>query len=58
MLFTLAAEGVLIIEAESRRVVEANPAAGKVLGKPAGSLVGRTFPRGFADSSEDAIANA
>jgi len=55
MLFTLASEGVLIMEADSRRVVEANPAAGRVLDQPAGKLVGRTFPRGFTYASEDLI---
>jgi len=55
MLFTLAAEGVLIVEADSRRVLEANPAAGRVMDREAGKLVGRPFPRGFNDVSEDAI---
>jgi len=55
VLFTLASEGILIIEADSRRVVEANPAAGEMLKRPAGKMVGRSFPKGFTDASEDAI---
>ena len=55
VLFTLAAEGILIIDADSRRVMEANPAAGEMLDRAAGKMVGRTFPRGFTDTSEDAI---
>jgi transcriptional regulator PpsR len=55
MLFTLASEGVLIIDADSRRILEANPAAGEVLGRPSGRLVGRIFPRGFTEQSEDEI---
>jgi transcriptional regulator PpsR len=55
MLFTLASEGVLIIDAESRRILEANPAAGTILERPSNKLVGRVFPRGFNDAGEDAI---
>jgi len=47
MLFTLATEGILIVDADSNRVVEANPAAGRVFERPVGKLVGRTFPLGF-----------
>lgn len=55
MLFTLASEGVLVVDAESRRILEANPAAGKVLERPSNRLVGRVFPRGFTEKSEDEI---
>ena len=47
MLFTLAAEAILIVDAQSHRVVEANPAAGRLFEQPVGKLVGRTFPAGF-----------
>ena len=50
MLFTLAAEGILIVDAHSRRVVEANPAAGRLFERPVGKLVGRAFPSGFDDA--------
>lgn len=49
MLFTLATEGIVIVDADSRRVVEANPAAGRVFERTAGKLVGRSFPVGFTD---------
>lgn len=50
MLFTLATEGILIVSADTRRVVEANPAAGRLLERPVGKLVGRVFPLGFDDA--------
>lgn len=56
MLFSLANEAILVVDAESRRIVEANPAAGKLLDKPPNKLVNRTFPRGFSDNSIDAIS--
>jgi transcriptional regulator PpsR len=55
MLFTLAAEGIMIIDAESLRVLEANPAAGRVFEKPVSKLIGRTFPWGFGDKGKNAI---
>ncbi len=55
MLFSLASEAILFVDADSRKIVEANPAAGRVLDKPASKLVNRTFPRGFTDNSADAI---
>ena len=55
MLFSMANEAILIVDADSRRIVEANPAAGKLLDKPPNKLVNRTFPRGFSDNSIDAI---
>lgn len=55
MLFNMATEAILIVDADSRKIVEANPAAGRLLDRPAGKLVNRTFPRGFSDNSIDAI---
>ncbi len=55
MLFTLAVEGILIIDAHSRRVVEANPAAGRLFEQPVGKLVGRNFPTGFDEASSRQI---
>lgn len=55
MLFSLASEAILFVDADSRKIVEANPAAGRLLDKPANKLVNRTFPRGFTDNSADAI---
>ncbi|MEO1245788.1 MAG: transcriptional regulator PpsR [Pseudomonadota bacterium] len=55
MLFSMATEAILFVDADSRKIVEANPAAGKLLDRPANKLVNRTFPRGFTDNSHDAI---
>ena len=55
MLFSMATEAILFIDADSRKIVEANPAAGKLLDRPPNKLIGRAFPRGFTDNSNDAI---
>lgn len=47
LLFQMSAEAVLIVDAATQRIVEANPAAGQLLGKTARRLVGRGFPEGF-----------
>lgn len=55
MLFTLAAEGILIVDANSRRIVEANPAAGRLFEQPVGKLVGKSFPSGFDEKGDAAV---
>lgn len=55
MLFSMANEAILVVDADSRRIVEANPAAGQLLDTPPNKLVNRRFPRGFSDNSVDAI---
>ena len=55
MLFSMATEAILFVDADSRKIVEANPAAGKLLDRPPNKLIGRVFPRGFTDNSNDAI---
>ena len=47
LLFQVTAEPVLVVEAASFKVVEANPAAGVLLGESVKRLVGRVFPEGF-----------
>jgi transcriptional regulator PpsR len=47
LLFQMTSEAVLIVEAGSQRVMEANPAAVRLLGPAPKGLVGRTFPEGF-----------
>lgn len=47
LLFQMAAEAVLIVDAGTQRVVEANPAAAQLLEETARRLVGRPFPEGF-----------
>ncbi len=44
LLFQIASEAVLIVEAESRKIIEANSAAADVLGKPVKQIVGVTLP--------------
>lgn len=51
LLFHMTDEAVLILEADSHRIVEANPAAGKLLGSTARQLVGRQFPEGLEEQS-------
>ena len=55
MLFNMATEAILIVDADTQKIVEANPAAGRLLDRPADKLINRTFPRGFSENSIDAI---
>ena len=55
LLFQMASEAVLIIDASTQKVVEANPAASELLGDTAKRMVGRTFPEGFDADSTQAI---
>lgn len=55
MLFNMASESILIVDADSRKIVDANPAAGKLFDKPAKKMINRAFPLGFSDNSNDAI---
>ncbi len=53
LLFQVSTEAVLIVDATSRKIIEANPAAAVLLGEGSKRLVGRTFPEGFdADSNQ------
>jgi len=55
LLFQVASEAVLIIDAASRKVLEANPAAARLLGEGSRRLVGRAFPEGFDAASMEAM---
>lgn len=55
LLFHMASEAVLILDAESQKVVEANPAAGKLMGSAARQLLGRVFPEGLDKGSAQAV---
>lgn len=55
LLFQMASEAVLIVDASSQKVVEANPAAGQLLGESGRRVVGRPFPEGFDADSTQAI---
>jgi transcriptional regulator PpsR len=55
LLFQIASEAVLIVDAASGRVVEANPAAGELLGATVKRLVGRPFAEIFDGGSGPAV---
>jgi transcriptional regulator PpsR len=56
LLFQMMGEGVVIVDAGSRRVADSNPAAERLLGAD-GSLIGKPFSRLFAaHQNEDAVA--
>ncbi|MDP9088103.1 MAG: transcriptional regulator PpsR [Pseudomonadota bacterium] len=55
LLFQVASEAVLIVDAATRKILEANPAAGRVMGEGNKRLVGRLFPEGFDQSSTHSL---
>jgi len=55
LLFQVASEAVLIVDAGNRKVLEANPAAGRLLGEGSRRLVGRLFPEGFDELGTQAL---
>jgi transcriptional regulator PpsR len=55
LLFQVASEAVLIIDAQTRKIIEANPAAGRLLGEGTHRLLGRLFPEGFDAPSTQAL---
>lgn len=55
LLFEATSEAVLIVDAATRKVVEANPAAGQVLGEPAPGLAGTVFPDGLDAAGSEAV---
>jgi transcriptional regulator PpsR len=57
LLFQVASEAVLIVDAATRKVVEANPAAVKLLDGRTRGAVGRLFPEGFDEPSTQALQN-
>ncbi|WP_246237580.1 transcriptional regulator PpsR [Caldichromatium japonicum] len=55
LLFRMVGEAILILDAPTQRIVEANPTAGQCLGETPARLVGRHFPEGFDPESTQAI---
>lgn len=54
LLFDMASEAILIVDANTQKIAEANPAAASLLGESTRRLVGRIFPQGFdADSARN-----
>ena len=56
-LFQTASDGVLIVDATSLKVVEANPAALALFGDKPGKLVGSVFPAGLDDGSAQRVTS-
>lgn len=54
LLFQLASEAVLVVDAATRKIVEANPAADRMVGGAEGPLAGRVFASAFDWASRDA----
>jgi transcriptional regulator PpsR len=56
LLFQLASEAVLILDASTFRIVEANPAATQLLGINARKIAGRQFPDGLDDDTSEDVS--
>jgi transcriptional regulator PpsR len=56
LLFQLASEAVLILDASTFRIVEANPAATQLLGFNTRKIAGRQFPDGLDDDTSESVA--
>ncbi len=55
LLFQIASQPILIVDANSLKVVEANPAAGQLLNKSIKRLAGRSFPELFEAEGAKAV---
>ncbi|MEO0682206.1 MAG: transcriptional regulator PpsR, partial [Pseudomonadota bacterium] len=58
ILFQTAAEAFLVVEAGSEKIVEANPAAARLLGREAQALAGRALQEQFAPAGRPALSGA
>lgn len=56
LLFQMASEAVLIVDATSQKIVEANPAASQLLGDASRRIIGRNLVEGFDDESSRALS--
>ncbi len=56
-LFQMAGEAVLVVDATSGRVLEANPAAATMMGMAAEKMVGQVFPLGLTPRSTRQVAS-
>lgn len=57
LLFKLTGEAVLVVDAQTRKVVDANPAAVALFGDSARQIVGRTFPHGIEAEGVQAVTS-
>jgi transcriptional regulator PpsR len=55
LLFQLSSESVLVVDVATMKIVDANPAAGRLFGVPAKRLVGRTFPLDVTRETEPGL---
>lgn len=55
VLFQMASEAILIVDASTRKVVDANPAAIQLLGATAGQLIGQKFPEDIDGQDRELI---
>jgi transcriptional regulator PpsR len=62
LLFQLASDGILVLDASNLKVLDANSAAGQIFGEPTDRLIGRAFPFGMDVAAgralEDLLASA
>ncbi|MBC7770019.1 MAG: transcriptional regulator PpsR [Phycisphaerales bacterium] len=57
LLFQLASEAVIVVDATNRKIVEANPSADRLVGGAGGPLVGRAFSAVFDPGARDAAVS-
>ena len=57
LLFQLASEAVIVIDAATRKIIEANPAAERLIGGVSTPLIGRAFAAAFDNGSRDAAVS-
>ncbi len=57
LLFEMASEALLIVDAAHRKIVEVNPAAASLLGEPARRLTGQSFPRSLDEEGSSIVSN-
>lgn len=55
LLFQASSEAVIVLDASTQKVLEANPAAAELLGQTPARLVGRSFPADFSFSGARAL---
>ena len=55
LLFQMSSEAVLVIDAGTQKIIEANPSVSKMLGDVSMPIVGQRFPSGFDQRSVDMI---
>lgn len=58
LLFQLATEAILLVDASTMRIADANAAAGTLFDEPTPRLVGRTFPFGFSGAAQRSLESA